>query len=208
MFIKLSNKLHRDIWPWLLNGTNYIPYFNYPLFYFTKKYHLTYLDEYSRNKNAQYFALVRHPQAWMVSLYRYMLNGAFDYNERKKKKGQNRKLEFDDFVKYILVNPPKYVRFLGLKQIDYLSDRNGKLKVPFHKLENIESINDFFEKNNIMIRFDQIRHDNMSNGGASYDWKTYYDKYPSVVNIIYHYLKDDFVTLGYDVYMGSGSTNK
>lgn len=168
-----------------------------------------------QNNNTQYFTIVRHPQKRLVSAYKMMLNGKCyfasqrvqSFFKRINYKSRTKNVPFDIFCRFLCseeyINMPGSSSLYMLNQIDYITDENNNIVVPYEKLENIKSkddMNDFFLKNNIDIKLAQnILHLNISR--EKKHWQTYYDEHPQVIDILKKHNMKDFIELEYEMYI-------
>lgn len=151
------------------------------------KYHhnLKEVEEFI-NTNTIIFAVVRHPQDRLVSLYNFL-----NYN-----------LSFEHFIYEIMPRKNYFQRCnssfksiygrLFMSQKDYI-DSIFINQVQILKFENLShDFNHFVNKNNLAVA--PLRHLNKTNHSK---WINYYTK--EMAELVYHYYKSDFDTFNYKI---------
>jgi len=171
--------------------------------YMLKCYHSTYLLENAyikskisyhkrcssncKYKNIKFFSCVRHPQSRLVSLYTFL----------------KPKINFNKFVIGILDNskldyPPKIAY---QDQTSFLVNKKNEICVKWYKIEEItHKWQDICKYIDIPYKKFNNKKKNISQKDSE-NWKSYYDKYPYIVNIVKKYYKNDFINFNYSLYI-------
>jgi len=152
-------------------------------------YHSSYIDykiDY-KLQHLKYFSFVRHPQSRLVSLYTFL----------------KPKINFNKFVIGILDNskldyPPKIAY---QDQTSFLVNKKNEICVKWYKIEEItHKWQDICKYIDIPYKKFNNKKKNISQKDSE-NWKSYYDKYPYIVNIVKKYYKNDFINFNYSLYI-------
>ena len=163
---------------------NILKYFNDIL---NKNHHhnmCNYSDYFKINKKSLVFAVVRHPQDRMVSLYKYTFAYKF--------------CSFIDFVNKHMLN--KSIYMFSRTQLSMLVDCKGKMynNIKILRFENLKNEwKTFCYDNN--IKYIKLSKDNTSDIKFDINWYEKNENNETLSEIIYNRYKEDYITFNYKI---------